>query len=403
MTNSALPGAILVAALASLLLSPPTHAAAPPKSAVQFSAAATSAGEAELSRLMAAQPHTTVLTSPLSVEAALAMVGQGARGATLANMQSGLGLTAQGLTLPGAAAGYAALRQTLTGSSGVTLALANGVWVDRRVTLKPGFAQAEAGPFAARIASADFAAPSTLASINGFVSAATKGQIPEIVAQLRADSRVVLVNALYFKGAWARRFEMDETRVDPFTTAAGQTIRTPTMHGDGRFSYYETDAFQSVALPYKDPRFELVLVLMKAPGAAPAKGWTAALASQNYDQQEGVVALPKLDITWESDLVASLRSIGLSTALGPSADYGGMAAAPLAVGEVVHKTRLVVDEEGTVGAAATAVEMVVTACPPPGCGPEPFRFIADRPFWLLLRERTTGAPIFLGYVAAPQG
>ena len=394
--------AIFATALASLLLAAPTQAAAPPKAAVQFSAAATALGEAELAQLMAARPHTTVLTSPLSIEAALAMVGQGARGATLANMQSGLGLGAHGLTLPGAALGYAALRKDVTGSTGVTLALANGVWVDKRVTLNPTFAQAETGPFAARIANADFAAPSTVAAINGFVSTATKGQIPQIVTSLPAASRVVLVNALYFKGAWAKRFETDDTTVDPFTTAGGRTIQTPTMHRDGQFSYYETAAFQSVALPYKDPRFELVLVLMKTPGATPAKGWTAALSSDNYDDREGEVALPKLDITWSSDLVSSLRAAGLSVALGPHADFSGMAAGPLAVGEVVHKTRLVVDEEGTVGAAATGIIMAATACPPPGCGPRPFSFIANRPFWLLLREKTTGAPIFLGYVAAPK-
>ena len=178
--------------------------------------------------------------------------------------------------------GYAGLRKDLTGSSGVTLALANGVWVDRRAALKPAFAQAEAGPFAAKIASADFSAPSTVASINGFVSAATKGQIPQIVGNLPADSRVVLVNALYFKGAWARRFETDETTVDPFATAGGQTIQIPTMHREGRFNYYETGEFQSVALPYKDPRFELVLVLMKNPKAVAPKGWTAALSSQQF-------------------------------------------------------------------------------------------------------------------------
>ena len=90
------PGAVIALALASLVLAAPATAAAPPKSAVQFSAAATALGEAELSQLTKSRPQTTVLTSPLSIEAALAMVGQGAKGATLANMQSGLRFGAQG-------------------------------------------------------------------------------------------------------------------------------------------------------------------------------------------------------------------------------------------------------------------------------------------------------------------
>ena len=376
--------------------------APPAKSATGFSAAAISLGEAELARLMLSRPNSTVLTSPLSIEAALAMLGQGARGATATNMASGLGLKAQGMTLADAAAGYAGLRQRLTTSPDVTFALANGVWVDKSVSLSPGFAQAESGPFAARIVGADLAAPAALASINGFVSSATRGEIPAILSSLTPDAKVVLVNALYFKGAWAVRFETGDTENEPFTTADGRTLQTPTMHRQGEFRYYETAGFQSVALPYKDPRFELVLMLTKTPGAMPPPGWTAALASQNFQPSEGSVALPKLDITWDGDLVASLRAAGLDVALGPAPDYGAMADGPFAVSQVAHKTRLIVDEAGTVGAAATAVVAPATACAPPGCGgPPPFEFKADRPFWLLLRETATGAPIFLGYVAAP--
>jgi serpin B len=96
-----------------------------------------------------------------------------------------------------------------------------------------------------------------------------------------------------------------------------------------------------------------------------------------------------------------LSAVGLATALGPHADYGGVADGPLSVGEIIHKTRLVVDEEGSEGAAATAVVMETTARPEPPS--DRFTFLANRPFWLLLRERTTGAPLFIGYVATPQG
>jgi serpin B len=375
---------------------------APAASAVKFSAAATSLGETELSSLTAAKPGSTVLTSPLSVEAALAMVGQGARGATLAGMRSALGLAAQGLTMPEAASGYAALRQALAPSSGVTLALANGAWVDRRINLNPAFAATEQGPFAARIAAADFADPASAAQINAFVANATRGQITHIVDGLAPDMRLVLVNALYFKGVWQTRFDPAETKDDPFTSGDGRTAPTPTMHRRGLFAYYETDAFQAVALPYKDPRFELVLLLPKRPGEAPPAGWTSSLAGANFDLKDGYVALPRLDIQWRADLAPSLRSTGLAVALEPEADFGGLADRPVFVSQVVHETRLIVDEEGTVGAAATAVVMPAGACF--GCQePQPFSFIADRPFWLLLRETSTGAPVFLGYVAAPRG
>src|SRR5471032_1271559 len=303
----------------------PTPAAAAPEptpAAGQFSAAAAGLGEAELEQLRADQPRATVLISPLSFEAALAMLSQGARGDTAANLRSGLRFEAQGLTLPAAADAFANLRQILTAESpGVVLNLVDGAWVDRRVSLKPAFADAQSGPFAPKIASADFADPASVGQINGFVSDATKGKIPTILDRLRPDDRLVLVNALYFKGAWATPFEPGATVPLPFTTADGQTIQPPTMQRTGTFMYLETPALQSVALPYKDPRFELVLLLMKDPKGSPAAGWTAALAPANYRERQGYVGLPKLDLTWSGDLVSSLSAVGLATALGPNADY----------------------------------------------------------------------------------
>jgi serpin B len=394
-------GMVAAAAALSLLAACGGRAAAPTPTAAQFSVAAANLGEAELRQLRADRPGATVLISPLSFEAALAMLSQGAQGDTAANLRTGLRFEAQGLSLQGAADGFANLRQLLTSSPGVTLNLADGVWVDHSVALKPAFADAQSGPFAARIASADFADPATLGQINGFVSGATNGKIPTILANLTPDSRLVLINALYFKGVWATPFQPSATAAMPFTTAGGQVIQAQTMQRAGEFDYIETPTYQSVALPYKDPHFELVLLLMKDPKADPAAGWTSALTPASYHQREGLVALPRLDLTWGGDLLTSLSVVGLSTALGPHADYGGIADGPLTVGQVIHKTRLVVDEEGSEGAAATAVVMETTARPEPPT--DRFTFVLNRPFWLLLRERTTGAPIFVGYIATPQG
>jgi serpin B len=388
--------------VAALLAAAPAWAA-PPAPAQAFSAAAATLGEVELAQLQKARPGATVLTSPLSIEAALAMTAAGARGETAREMRAALGLTDAGLSLPDAAKAFAALRVSLAAAPGVILDLANGVWVDQRVTLDPAFAKIEAGPFAARIASADFANPATAASINAFVSQATRGKITEIVGALTPADRLVLVNALYFKGVWQTPFDPTQTRPAPFNLAGGRTIQAPTMHREGAFAYYETDAFQSVALPYGDGRFELVLLLMKDSAATPPAKWPLALPDNRYDTRAGSVALPKLDLSWGGDLTASLNRAGLSAAMSPKADFSGVgrsSGGPLFIQQVLHKTRLLVDEQGTVGAAATAVMMPAGACM--GCTePQPFVFKADRPFWLLLRDTETGAPVFLGYVAAP--
>jgi serine protease inhibitor len=377
----------------------PTPAPSPPGPlATKFAASASSVGEAELAELRRRRPGATLLVSPLSFEAALTMVSQGAGGDTAGNLRTGLGFAAQGLTLPQAAAGFADLRQSLTSSPSVTLNLANSIWADRAVALSPAFAAAQSGPFAAKITNADFGDPATLVGINGFVSDATHGKIPSIIARLTPDSRVVLVNALYFKGAWEKAFEPSATVDKPFTTAGGPQVSVPTMQRAGEFAYLETPAFRAVALPYKDPRFELVLLLMNDPLADPALGWTAGL--EGFAERRGLVAFPRLDLTWGEDLVGSLSGIGLAPALAPHADYSGISTGAFAVSEVIHKTRLVVDEAGAEGAAATGVVMETTARRSTDGA---FSFIADRPFWLLLREKTTGAPIFMGYVATPKG
>ena len=399
---------LAAASVACLALTPVIGGASTPTGpgadqlARQFSSAALSMGEAELARLQSAQPRTTIMTSPLSIEAALAMLAQGARGATAADMTSGLGFKRQGLTLQDAAVGYDPLRRNLMSSKEVTLSLANGVWVDQRLKLNRAFVQSQQSRFSARITSANFHGGSTVGDINRFVSGATQGQIPTIVESL-PHSGVVLVSALYFKGQWADPFDVGGTHNEACTTASGHKIQTPTMHIDSSFSYRETRTFQSVALPYKDPRFELVLVLTKTPGTVLAKGWASSLKSAGYSTREGFVALPRLDLVWSSDLTPSLRAVGLDVALGPHPDYGAMADVPFGPPQVIHKIRLVVDETGTVGAAATAAEDPTTSTPDERTGPPPFRFIANRPFWLLLREKTTGSPIFLGYVAQPKG
>ena len=270
--------------------------------AAPCSSAALSLGEAELAKLQEANPRETVITSPLSIAAALTMLGQGARADTSVNMASGLRLKDQGLTLTDAASGYQAVHRDLTSSTGVTLSLANGIWVDQRLKLNSAFAQTQQDRFSARIVSADFQDRATVGEINRFVSGATKGQIPGILDDLSGPG-VVLVNALYFNGAWLNPFEESETRSETFTTAHGRKIQTPTMHITGWFGYRETSEFQSVELPYLDPRFQLVLVLLKNKDASPAVGWTTSMIP-NEDARKGSIALPKLDLTWGSDLTS---------------------------------------------------------------------------------------------------
>jgi serpin B len=207
---------------------------------------------------------------------------------------------------------------------------------------------------------------------------------------------MVLVNALYFKGGWKTPFDAGQTQAAPFTGANGTAVTTQLMHQAGEFAYRETDQLQALALPYADTRFQLRLVLTK-PGA-PADAWMDGFA--NYDgQSQGDVFLPRLDLTWGAKLAAVLAQLGLGPALAPSADYSGALTAPLGPLQVIQKCVLHVDEQGAEAAAATVIQMPGGANP--AYAPPPFVFRADRPFYLMLSETATGAPLILAYVAAP--
>jgi serpin B len=374
---------------------PPVAIPQPTPAAQAFGAAATAFGRTLLDKLQAGDPTKSVVVSPLSVMTALTMLAQGAKGATAAELTTALGFAANKLTLDGAAAAYANLHARLASSPNATVALANGIWVDQHVGLKPGFADPEKTAFAAQIASLDLSSLDAADAINHFVDQATRGKIPSVVGKL-AGAALVLVSALYFKGAWRDKFDPAVTQTQPFTQGDGAVVQAPLMSRGGKFSYAETPDLQAVVLPYADPRFELVVVLAK-PGAN-AAAWADGLSG--FASRSGQVFLPRLALAWGFDIKDTLAAIGLADAMGPTADYSGVASAPLAVGQVLHKTVLNVDEQGAEAAASTTVIMETTAMPMRG-GPPPFVFRADRPFHLLLRDAASGAPLMMAYVASP--
>jgi serpin B len=398
----------LLAACQAQSANPPAPAPSPPApdnpqvpppspAAQQLGAATTAFGLAMLTQLMADAPKTTLVTSPLSLAATVLMLGQGAKGPAANSLTAGLKLPPQGLSLSAAAEGFANLAARLVSSSAATVAIADGLWADTHAGLKPDFQKTLHDLFAADARIADLTSAAALADINGFVDQTTHGKITQILSQMPAGAMIVLVNALYFKGGWKTPFDASQTQTAPFAHADGTRAPAPLMHRSGEFSYRETDHVQALALPYADPRFELRLVLEK-PGA-PAGAWTDGFA--DYDSERaGEVFLPRLDLAWGADITGLVAALGMEPALAPTADYSAAMTAPFGSLDVVQKCVLKVDEEGAEAAASTALVMEGAAAPLRN-PPPPFVFRADRPFYLMLVETGTGAPLILSYVAAP--
>ena len=381
--------------------SPDNSLCPPTVQAVALATAESSFGEALFSKLAALQPRKTVLFSPMSVSLALTMLGEGAQGVTRAEFESGLLFKSGNLDLASAALHQIDLRNALKPRAGVSMAIANAIWTAKNLSLRPAYAELVANSFDSSVQSADFSTPLSAASINAWVSSNTRGKISHLVDSLPPSSRVVLVNALYFKGVWYTPFNPKLTRPIRFAPPAGSPIEVQGMKRNGEMHYLETPTYQAIALPFADPRFELVVVLPKkdserAVAALLAKGWLELIDTVRFDNTSVSLTLPRMTLSWNGDLVPALRSGGFANGFGPSANYGGLSSEAVTIGEVAHSVRVEVDEQGAEGAAATAIVAVRSAQIE-----STHEMIVDHPFYLVVREKLTGTVLFMGYVTDP--
>lgn len=352
--------------------------------------------------------------SPASVMAALAMTYGGADGATRAEMAKVLRLD------PGndgaAAVGKAFAGLTKQEAEGLVLRMANRLFGDAAQKFEPAFLQATAEAFAAPLETMDFrmAAEPARVAINEWVAKETERKIENLIPTggVDADTRLVLVNAVYFLGKWQAAFEKQATRPASFHLADGATKSVPTMHASGQRLYGEADGVKLLELGYRDADFAMLFVLPHAKdglGEVEAKlspavldGWVGALSRTLTD-----VALPKFKIEPAAavSLAKPLKELGMASAFdGARADFSRMAKPTgpgdrLSIGDVFHKAFVAVDEEGTEAAAATAVTMRATSAMLPVQDKKEFR--ADRPFLFFLRHKPSGLVLFMGRVVDP--
>ncbi|MFO7639653.1 MAG: serpin family protein [bacterium] len=345
-------------------------------------------------------PEANLFISPPSIALALAMAWNGAQGETREAMAAALELA--GLDPAGVSRANADLLEALrTGDEEVTLEIANSLWVRRGIPLGKEFVRVNAEHYEARLAELDFGSPEAVETINRWVSDRTRGRIPDIISRLNPDDVLVLLNAVYFKGAWTEAFEPGLTSEREFTSAAGATQRGPMMAKNGEFQYREADGFQAVRLPYGGGDIAMYVLL---PGDDLA-GLAGRLEPGEIERwavemrtMKGELVLPRFKLEYAQKLNEVLKRVGMEVAFDPArADFSGMvepgANLALFISEVMHKSFVEVNEEGTEAAAATSVTVTLTAMP---VQEERFRMVCDRPFIYLIRDDRTGALLFLG-------
>ncbi len=355
------------------------------------------------------------VVSPYSVSATMQMVDVGAAGNTDAQIQSVLGLPTNAANLAPAYAAVACQDETDGQPEGDTLSIANSLWGQQGTRFEASFLSMLSTGYDAPLQQVDFLGNPTAAvdSINRWVSSATQGEIPTILqpSNVDADTRLVVVDAVYFKGTWETGFDPNQTSPQPFTLSDGTVVQVPTMIGStiNAASGYGQDVTiyeipyvgGGTAMDFLLPTLSTVpATLADVEMNLTATTLAAAVATLGSGYQQSQVSLPKFSFTTQLELVATLRGMGITDAFDTTkADFSGMdGMTDLSISAVEQQAMVEVDESGTVAAAATGW----TACSNCELQAQPPQVTINRPFVFLIRNTRNGSILFMGRVEDPR-
>jgi len=349
-----------------------------------------------------AKPGQNVLISPFSVQSALTMATNGAKGTTLAEMLGVMGCAdcpVSDLNLL-----YRDISNLLTEQSGQpSVTISNRYFYDdSRINVKPPFLSALSTHYQSGADNLNFSnEQAALDHINGWVKNSTKGKIDKILERITANDVAFLINALHFKGDWATGFAPELTYKAQFTKANGSSAQVDFVNADRNFTFAQTTQHKLVDIPFKDSTFSFSLIQPSQSNTATdwhlnisPEIWKNLYTNAQYSRAD--VHFPKLKLAYDNDIIQSLKNLGMSAAFSDrNADFTAMgtAAQNIFINQIKHKAVLEVDEKGAEGAAVTSIGFGITSLPPT------FRF--DRPFVLVLRHVSTNTVLFTGYVADP--
>jgi serpin B len=355
--------------------------------------------------------------SPYSISSALSMTYAGAGGETAKEMADVLHIGSRGAAAHTAQGALISTLNLQDPKRPYQLAVANRLWGQKDYSFLPGFQQLLDKHYGAKLELVDFSrSEAARKTINEWAEQKTQGKIKDLIppAVINGDTKLVLVNAIYFKGNWAKQFKSQQTFPQPFFFAAGKEVSVPMMHNTseylfGHLKYDGEKQLKVLALPYQSNELSMVVLLPdEQAGLADLESHLSADAVKQWmgklQHQQVQLSLPKFKTTAGFRLEKALASMGMPRAFSPpspaaaGADFSGIdGRQDLYISAVIHKAFVDVNEEGTEAAAATAI---VPPLPGP-VGMGPVQFLADHPFVFLIRDNRTENILFIGRVTNP--
>lgn len=345
-----------------------------------------------------------IFYSPYSVSAALAMTYEGAKGQTADEMKSVFHFPESNTLRPNFAAIYNDINQ---GSNTYELRTGNALWVQQDYPFLEDYTNRVEKYYGGKAANLDFKTETEKSrqTINSFIEEQTNNKIKDLLppGSLSALTRLILTNAIYFKGTWEWEFEKSDTRDQDFKITPTNVVKTPMMYMDpdkARFNYVDIGDLQILELPYKGEKISMLILLPTEDLNSIEPSLTAEKLSEYktkiQETKLDAIYLPKFEFDTKYTLNENLKALGMSTAFDPNnADFSGMTESEkIWIDFVIHQAYVKVDEKGTEAAAATAVGMIGSAMPR-----NVFR--ADHPFIFIIQEKETGNILFMGRMSNP--
>ncbi len=349
---------------------------------------------------------SNIFFSPYSISIALTMTYEGAKGQTAKEMQSVLHIPEDAnVRRPNFARIFNEINKK---EKKYKLSTANALWAQKDYSFLKEYTNNVEKYYGGKVTNLDFTRESEKSRqiINKWVEDQTNNKIKDLIPKgvLNAYTRLVLTNAIYFKGTWVKQFDEKETREDNFRMSSGNTVKVSMMRliGDGvKFNYAETDEIQILEMPYHGEDLSMLIILPRENDLANIEKsitlerlskWKNMLNEQRVD-----IFIPRFKFETKYFMAKALSNMGMPTAFGSTADFSGMdGTRDLFIQNVIHQAFVEVNEEGTEAAAATGVVMGLTSV-----GPRIPIFKADHPFIFIIQERETGNILFLGRVSDP--
>lgn len=354
-----------------------------------------------------------VFFSPYSISSAMAVVYEGARGGTASEIKSALYFPDNEALRSNFIAAYENINKK---NNNYELSTVNDLWIDKTLPIKQDYLDVIMNHYKAKASNVDFVNNKEKArkTINDYISRQTKKRIPELLKSGNIDvmTKLIITNAIYFKGDWEEPFEEDNTKNRSiFHKTDTQNIEVDLMYkyDSEDLNYTEDKDVQILELPYKGDDLSMLIVLPKKD----LNSIKPILTKERLDKYRlnmeakkiGTIALPKFELDTKYELAKDLDSLGIKKAFNAStADFSGIATNSngknlLSISEVIHQAYVKVDEEGTEAAAATVVVMKTAA--PAEKETKKINFIANKPFMFIIQENNSGNILFMGKINNP--